>query len=66
MNRKELLFKGYRVVFYARVSTEEEEQLNAIELQIEENRSVIAENGGTLVDEYIDRGKSGTMTKNAF
>lgn len=63
MNRKELLFKGYRVVFYARVSTEEEEQLNAIELQIEENRSVIAENGGTLVDEYIDRGKSGTMTK---
>lgn len=63
MYRKELLFQGFRVVFYARVSTEEEEQLNAIELQIEENRSTIKELGGTLVDEYIDRGKSGTMTK---
>lgn len=63
MNRKELLFEGYNVVFYARVSTEEEEQLNAIELQIEENRSTIKELGGNLVDEYIDRGKSGTTTK---
>ena len=30
-----------RAVFYARVSTEEEEQLNAIEKQIEENQEII-------------------------
>lgn len=52
-----------RAVFYARVSTEEEEQLNAIEKQIEENRDVIKTKGWELVDEYIDRGKSGTQTK---
>lgn len=62
-NRKVKQFLGLRVVFYARVSTEEEAQLNAIELQIEENRSVIEENGGILVDEYVDRGKSGTQIK---
>ena len=49
-----------RAVFYARVSTEEERQLNAIELQIEENKKAIAAKGWILVDEYIDRGKSGT------
>ena len=52
-----------RAVFYARVSTEEEMQLNALEKQIQENRDVIAENGWILVDEYIDEGKSGTKTK---
>lgn len=54
---------GARAVFYARVSTQEEEQLNAIELQIDENRQTIREMGWELVDEYIDRGKSGTQTK---
>lgn len=54
---------GLKAVFYARVSTAEEEQLNAIELQIEENRQTIKEMGWELVDEYIDRGKSGTQTK---
>lgn len=63
MHRGNLLFDGYRVVYYARVSTEEEEQLNAIELQIEENRTTIRELGGKLVDEYVDRGKSGTTVK---
>lgn len=52
-----------RAVFYARVSTEEEQQLNAIEKQIEENRDVIGAKGWILVDEYIDRGISGTQTK---
>lgn len=54
---------GLRAVFYARVSTQEEEQLNAIELQIEENRSAIEKKEWILVDEYIDRGKTGTMVK---
>ena len=54
---------GLRAVFYARVSTAEEEQLNAIELQIEENRNAITENKWKLVDEYIDRSKTGTMVK---
>lgn len=52
-----------RAVFYARVSTEEEEQLNAIEKQIEENRDVITGKGWILVDEYIDKGITGTQAK---
>ena len=52
-----------RAVFYARVSTEEEKQLNALEKQIQENREVIAQKGWELVDQYIDEGKSGTMIK---
>lgn len=54
---------GLRAVFYARVSTAEEEQLNAIELQIEENRNAISKNKWKLVGEYIDRSKTGTMVK---
>ena len=52
-----------RAVFYARVSTEEERQLNALEKQIQENRDVISNNGWILVGEYIDEGKTGTTTK---
>ena len=52
-----------RAVFYARVSTEEERQVNALGKQIEENREVIASKGWELVDEYIDEGKSGTKVK---
>lgn len=52
-----------RAVFYARVSTEEEKQLNAIEKQIEENKEVIKEKGWILVDEYIDKGITGTQAK---
>lgn len=52
-----------RAVFYARVSTDNEDQLNSIELQIEENRKAIQEQGWELVDEYIDRGKSGKQVK---
>lgn len=55
--------EGLRAVFYARVSTAEEEQLNAIELQIEENRNAIEKHNWKKVDEYIDRSKSGTMVK---
>lgn len=52
-----------KAVFYARVSTEEEKQLNALEKQVQENKDVIAEMGWELVDWYIDEGKTGTATK---
>ena len=52
-----------RAVFYARVSTEEEKQLNALEKQIQENMDVITQCGWELVDQYIDEGKSGTKIK---
>lgn len=55
--------KKLRAVFYARVSTEEEKQLNALEKQIQENRDIIEENGWELVDEYVDEGKTGTTIK---
>lgn len=55
--------KKLRAVFYARVSTEEEQQLNAIEKQIEENRDVIKAKGWSPVDEYIDKGITGTQAK---
>lgn len=55
--------KKLRAVFYARVSTEEEKQLNALEKQIQENIDVIKGKGWDLVDQYIDEGKSGTTTK---
>ncbi|MFI3225771.1 MAG: recombinase family protein [Clostridia bacterium] len=52
-----------RAVFYARVSTEEERQLNALEKQVQENKDIIISKGWKLVDGYIDEGKSGTTTK---
>ncbi len=55
--------KKLRAVFYARVSTEEEEQLNAIEKQIEENKEIINQKNWILVDEYIDKGITGTQAK---
>jgi DNA invertase Pin-like site-specific DNA recombinase len=55
--------KKLRAVFYARVSTEEEMQINALGKQIQENKDVIKDKGWILVDSYIDEGKSGTKTK---
>ncbi len=52
-----------RAVFYARVSTEEEKQLNALEKQVQENKDIIASKGWRLIDGYVDEGKSGTTTK---
>ncbi len=52
-----------KAVFYARVSTEEEKQINALEKQIQENKDIISSKGWELVDSYIDEGKSGTTTK---
>lgn len=52
-----------RAVFYARVSTQEEQQLKALPKQIQENRDRIREKGWVLVDGYVDEGKSGTVIK---
>lgn len=53
---------GLRAVFYARVSTQEEQQLKALPKQIEECKDCIKRNGWILVDQYVDEGKSGTRT----
>lgn len=53
-----------RVVYYARVSTEEEKQLNALEIQCQENEEFIeSQKDWILVDKYIDEGRSGTTTE---
>ncbi len=62
-SRKAQKNKRLRAVYYARVSTEEEKQVNALAKQIQENRDVIASKGWELVDEYVDEGKSGTKVK---
>lgn len=50
-----------RVVFYARVSTEHEKQISALDNQIEWYRELIAKNKEwKLVDCYIDEGLTGT------
>lgn len=49
-----------RAVFYARVSTQEEEQLKALPKQVEECKDIIASKGWRLIDGYVDEGKSGT------
>lgn len=50
-------------VYYCRVSTEEESQVNALQNQIQESENCINENKWTLVDSYVDEGRSGTQTK---
>lgn len=52
-----------RAVFYARVSTEEEKQLNALEKQVQENIDIVKANGWELIDQYVDEGKSGTTVQ---
>lgn len=51
-----------RAVFYARCSTEEESQKDALVQQVKEAEVCIKEQGWTLVDRYIES-KSGTTTK---
>ena len=54
----------YKVVDYCRVSTEEEKQINALKTQQEENLDYISkQEDWTLVDRYVDEGKSATTTK---
>lgn len=50
-----------KAVYYCRVSTEEENQVSALKSQIEEAQECIKNNNWTLVNGYVDEGKSGTM-----
>lgn len=53
-----------KVVFYSRVSTDEEKQLNALDKQIQELTDYIhSQPDWVLVDKYIDEGISGTSSK---
>lgn len=53
----------FRVVYYSRVSTEEEKQVNALQTQCKENEEFIQkQEDWVLVDKYIDEGKSATTT----
>lgn len=64
MYKKELEKNGLlRAVYYARVSTEEEKQVNALTKQCNEAEYCISSNKWILVDQYIDEGKSGTTSK---
>ena len=53
-----------RVTFYARVSTDKEEQLNSLENQVQYYTELIqAKPNWRFVDGYIDEGLSGTSTR---
>jgi len=53
-----------RVTFYARVSTDQEEQINSLENQVQYYTELIqSRKNWTLVPGYIDEGISGTSTK---
>lgn len=53
-----------RVTFYARVSTDSEEQMNSLGNQIDYYRNLISQNPAwTYVDGYVDEGLSGATTK---
>lgn len=62
MNRNLNLTK-LRAVGYNRVSSDELEQVDALQVQIKETQEHIAKMGWVMVDQYIDEGKSGTATK---
>lgn len=52
-----------KAVYYCRVSTDEENQINALGSQIVEAENCIKSKKWVLVDKYVDEGKSGTSTK---
>lgn len=54
------LIKGFRTVIYARVSTDDEEQLNSFEAQQEYYETYCKENELNFVNIYSDRGRTGT------
>ena len=53
-----------RVTFYARVSTDQDEQLNSLENQVQYYTELIkSKKNWTFVPGYIDEGISGTSTR---
>lgn len=51
-----------RAVVYARCSTEEESQKDALEKQVAEAKECVIKNGWLLIDVYVES-RSGTTTK---
>ena len=51
-----------RAVIYARCSTEEESQKDALIKQVEEAKECVCQNGWIFVDSYVES-RSGTTTK---
>lgn len=63
-NGKSLFDLPLRVTFYARVSTDKDEQLNSLENQIQYYTDLIqSKPNWTYIEGYIDEGISGTSTK---
>ena len=63
MKTKSIYDMPLRVTFYARVSSEKDEQLNSLDNQISYYRDFIRNNKNwTFVDGYIDEGLSGIST----
>lgn len=64
MRTKSIYDIPLRVTFYARVSSEKDEQLNSLDNQISYYRNFIKKNGNwEFVEGYIDEGLSGMSTK---
>lgn len=64
MRTKSIYDISLRVTFYARVSSEKDEQLNSLDNQISYYRNFIKKNANwEFVDGYIDEGLSGMSTK---
>ena len=62
---KTIFDMNLNVGYYARVSTDKDDQLNSLENQSNYFREMIGENKKwNLVGEYIDEGISGTSVKN--
>ena len=63
-NGKSIFDLPLRVTFYARVSTDKDEQLNSLENQVQYYTELIqSKPNWTFVEGYIDEGISGTSTK---
>ena len=63
-NGKTIFDLPLRVTFYARVSTDKDEQLNSLENQVQYYTQFIQEKRNwTYVQGYVDEGISGTSTK---
>ena len=64
LKTKQIYDLPLRVTFYARVSTDSEEQLNSLENQLSYYEAFIRKNPAwTYVDGYVDEGLSGATTK---
>ena len=63
-NGKTIFDLPLRVTFYARVSTDKDEQINSLENQVQYYTELIqSKQHWTFVPGYIDEGISGTSTK---